>query len=475
MTPEFHFTKRMDPIVVILKPATYVTLRGRVVDVSGRAVTGARVRTGRVLALQSSEFPWGAESLTDADGRYELTRLCVGERIYVYADKIGFGGVKSKSFDVKAEAPAIDDVQFESANRILLGSVQGNGEPIANADVEIHMSATLDGSRVRNVKTDAQGRFRVERLLPGRVLVKISAPGFLSMSPTEITVGVERVHAFSLSRDPDAKELQKNLNVEVRTPNGRPEPTWECYLSDVDRGLRSTTDTTGRSRIFDLNEDYIRTAKKVVFAVAAPGYAWPKPVVIATDKVPAKVTIDLVPAEPVALRGRIVDDRGQPVAGVKVSPSRTLYGNIVFEYCGCYLPAETPVTNAEGRFVIPNLNPGCEVAVSVNRPGSAGATSPRVTLVAGKDTEFGDIVLAPSQRILKGTVVDLKGRPIAGAKVIADHFGETVATSYSDGTFQIRVPHMKFLLRAEAAEYSNGSMMVEPGETSVRLTLDEVE
>jgi carboxypeptidase family protein len=73
-------------------------------------------------------------------------------------------------------------------------------------------------------------------------------------------------------------------------------------------------------------------------------------------------------------------------------------------------------------------------------------------------------------------VVDLKGRPIAGAKLIADHFGETGTTSNADGTFQLRgVPHMKFQLRAEAPEHSDKSIIVHTEENSVRLTLDEVE
>jgi len=53
------------------------------------------------------------------------------------------------------------------------------------------------------------------------------------------------------------------------------------------------------------------------------------------------------------------------------------------------LPTRNPevaVTDADGRFIITDLAPGCEVAVYANKLGCIGVWSPRVTLAAGKDT-----------------------------------------------------------------------------------------
>jgi hypothetical protein len=88
----------MEPLIVDLKPAVHVPVRGRVVDADGRAVAGVRVRAGRCFASEQTDFPWGVESTTDADGKFELQRLRQGERVFVYADKQGVGGVKSARF-----------------------------------------------------------------------------------------------------------------------------------------------------------------------------------------------------------------------------------------------------------------------------------------------------------------------------------------------------------------------------------------
>jgi RNA polymerase sigma factor (sigma-70 family) len=123
-----------------------------------------------------------------------------------------------------------------------------------------------------------------------------------------------------------------------------------------------------------------------------------------------------------SLSGRVLNDRGRPIAGAKVAlgfgePSRgsAMSGE----------SAHTVTTDARGDYTIrsiprrdPDGNPR-KVFVVATKDGYAGVDTPPITLPSGIDDSplvLDPIRLAPGVS-LSGTVVDPQGRPVVGAWV----------------------------------------------------------
>jgi RNA polymerase sigma factor (sigma-70 family) len=106
--PEFVVSKVMKPLVVDMTPATYVPVRGQVTDPDGKPIAGALVRAGLVLSHESTQFPWGVEPSTDAEGRFELKQLRPDDKFNLEIRKEGYETLKTKFLVV--ERPAAFDV-----------------------------------------------------------------------------------------------------------------------------------------------------------------------------------------------------------------------------------------------------------------------------------------------------------------------------------------------------------------------------
>ena len=103
--------------------------------------------------------------------------------------------------------------------------------------------------------------------------------------------------------------------------------------------------------------------------------------------------------------GRVVDPRGQPVAGVKVSASGRLFGGT---------PASTSTSADDGSFSLDMLHPG-EWHV---RTASGQHLPTQLTLQMGPEEQLRDLELTVEPgRWVSGYVIDDRGQPIEGAKV----------------------------------------------------------
>ncbi|MBD3293129.1 MAG: hypothetical protein GF393_09405 [Armatimonadia bacterium] len=148
-----------------------MTVRGTVIDAEGDPVEGAIVTSGRSVygAEQSAE--------TDAEGRFELTGVSVSEETVM---------VLAVSPDGSAAwvEPVDPAIAFEPTLQLgtpgtLVATIRGaDGRPAP--DLEVQMSAagnlllspteSLPGdltTHARDLRTDAEGRVRVEGLIPG--------------------------------------------------------------------------------------------------------------------------------------------------------------------------------------------------------------------------------------------------------------------------------------------------------------------
>ena len=177
-----------------------------------------------------------------------------------------------------------------------------------------------------------------------------------------------------------------------------------------------------------------------------------------------------------AASGRVVDERGDPIAGalVRLSPSkdRSAYG---------LLPESETTSNADGRFVLGHVSLGI-LGISVASDGRTTAYLPAVNFEQDVTADVGDIALHTSKHIA-GTIVDENGDPIEAQKVRAysleKHNVNTVAKTDAAGQFDLALKsHATHRLTIERKGYvpvgSLGSEPIElsPGTDDLRFQLE---
>ena len=161
-------------------------LRGRVVDQRGAPVAGAAV------TLNSASFFGLAEdvdsneaSLTDAQGRFELTRQSSGERALV------IDSVRHRRFVVAQTLRSgqyidLGDLRLEGGRRLSGVVVDDSGKPVVGARVTPRETTSLSGqastyfAKRRSVVAAAGGAFEIDGL-PEEVRLMASAKGYASV------------------------------------------------------------------------------------------------------------------------------------------------------------------------------------------------------------------------------------------------------------------------------------------------------
>jgi len=176
---------------------------GMVTDAQGRPVADAKVRAtlgSTVLMFEGAHFLFSSSkhqtTITGPDGRFVLPSLCKGN----YAIEVtapGFAAV---------ERPAlIDQALGETSLLVVLGQsdaitgrvVDEAGKPIVGAETilserklshpngtETHFNGFLEGKI-----TDADGRFRFERLSEGDFTLRVKGDGFLEEKREKVPAG----------------------------------------------------------------------------------------------------------------------------------------------------------------------------------------------------------------------------------------------------------------------------------------------
>lgn len=178
------------------------TLRGRVLR-DGEAVVGTRVEVDRGGGIAGRAFRADRHSLrstlTDAQGRFEVTALAVGEhRLTVRPDD----GAPL----VLVPLPIVDGEVLDVGDLILIPGAAIAGEVLSPPGIDpAGLHVYLDDWR-QGVKTvvDAQGRFRFENLAAGMHIVTLDdRPGVLAGSEA---VEVELVSGETLPVTLDARD-----------------------------------------------------------------------------------------------------------------------------------------------------------------------------------------------------------------------------------------------------------------------------
>jgi protocatechuate 3,4-dioxygenase beta subunit len=141
----------------------------------------------------------------------------------------------------------------------------------------------------------------------------------------------------------------------------------------------------------------------------------------------------------VGLRGRLIDDRGSPVAGA-VTHLNTMWSSAAG---GIGFTMKTAATDSQGRFEFSGLWPGDEYHVAFEHEGFDKQETAVVTGRAGKTHDFGPIMLIAARGTVEGKIVDSSGKPVAGARVFNTGDGPQTVSVASDsaGRFHLAGLH----------------------------------
>ncbi|MEO8699110.1 MAG: sigma-70 family RNA polymerase sigma factor [Kofleriaceae bacterium] len=382
---------------------------GTVRDASGGPIAKARLANLETAGL--SAVPGGAAVTSDAAGAYEL---CIETRwpgwTSVEISAAGYGSIVYTN--IIAGRVRIDFALVPEAT--IVGRVirDDTGEPVASAHVFVPggRALQLETTAWRGTFSDAQGRFRLDRVAPGRHLVQARAEGMVASTrgtPVIVAAG------------------ETTPEIEIRLEAGsRIQGVVREGSTPVAGARVATTAVASRTAVSQDDGSFVLDeVPRGELGFKAPPFdvISPKSLVVSEPEHAVVIEVEQLGG----IIGRVV--RGKdPVAGTHVyirGPNDFDLGTIR--------------SDATGRFEARGLRPGpWTVGAADERVGSFGFAD-TVQLGRGETKEI-TVELAYSASIA-GRVVDQNGAPVAGVSVdfrhsTTDDAGYTVTAT--DGTYR---------------------------------------
>jgi peroxiredoxin len=142
---------------------------------------------------------------SDAAGRFTLWLLPgISHRLVAGAE--GYGDTRKTGVTVESGGVEIGDLALQKADRVIAGRVTDvMGDPVAGARISVWSQAQ---PRQRSAVTDAQGRYRIERLAAGRVQVELEHPAYSFEFRNSVQTGSTRVD-FTLTPDESRRPKER--------------------------------------------------------------------------------------------------------------------------------------------------------------------------------------------------------------------------------------------------------------------------
>lgn len=407
-TVDLTMARAATGIDIALEPGA-VEVRGHVKDLSGGVVAGALVFVDSFV--------------TKSDDQGEFLGWAKAGKVSVSASAEGYGqGTK------RGVAPGQTFEILLTPEAVLVGRVieAGSGAPVEGAIVSTDNGAQRYGGT--SARTEADGRFRLERLEPGRYKPIAEALGRYGEAKESVLLGLGQTSAEVIIEV-----------IAVRTVTGRVliagTPPAPCVnggvsLHDRVRGLDhwAPSDASG-----DVQFRAVRAGTydvKVYCREQLADDKYPEIVVADQDVSGQEWTV----RSGLAIRGVVVDTAGAPIDEASVR------GEIVGGDPRGQRPRGWDTTKKDGAFALHGLIPGRYrlSAAADDRP--TPDKPPEVELTAGADLTDVKIVLDAGST-LEGSVVDEDGLPVADIEVRArgpsNDWWRNQSTTRDDGTFTI--------------------------------------
>lgn len=378
-SPQHEFlggTADIEGVRIVLEPQG-AAVAGTVYDPRGEPLARAQVLLGKEQSYEpfqldvdgSARVPAAQFAQTDEHGHFAFAGSPIG-KVEVSAR---YKGLASWKGEVETSSGMRADVVIRMQHgSILAGRVtDAVGNPVARAEVQIGSYSFTS----RYQRTDGDGRFHFEGLPLGEFVVEIEAEGFENAKTTLFGVS-----GTQLEWNP---VLGKGLSIRGRLVAQDVDfSSWWMYCESEDRAKSPFAQSATPKADGSFEFSGCGAAKHTIRAHAPGGSLYPV-VVVTAEPGPDLL---LVPIDPAILptcrvKGRVVDESGQPVTAVQL--------NLVLK-CANVTPLETVGT--DGRFDIGPTPPG-EYTVFARAPGYAQVNSERVTLVPNATWDFGELHL----------------------------------------------------------------------------------
>jgi protocatechuate 3,4-dioxygenase beta subunit len=384
-----------------------VEVTGTVNDITGGPVAQAMVR--------ASAGRWGGVSgppvTTDDKGQYSIWVKPGPVRVRAAAD--GYAEA-----DEEGDAPGTIDLLLTPESS-LAGIVvdAATGQPVEGARVSVQTNSFgWDGESDR---TDAQGKFRVQRLTPGRYVAEARTERGYGRTEGSVLVGLGQ-HV-----DEVVVKLHPAMRIEGKVMIGSGDKATVC-----EDGYAWFHDAGNNRWVSARNDDGTLTADGVVpgtYSVRAgcAGYASTKdkwdPVTV-KDKDVTGLVWEV--EDGATIKGKVLTKRGEPVGDADVS-ARTTGGDVRAntQWSGA-------TSKADGSYELAGLRPGTYLVEPSTDRGVTPREGYKIDAPAGKTVER-DLVLDDGGRI-EGTVVDEKGTPVAGVRVNAHALARDFSFRWGD-------------------------------------------
>ncbi len=169
---------------------------------------------------------------------------------------------------------------------------------------------------------------------------------------------------------------------------------------------------------------------------------------------------------PAGMAGRVVDDKGSPIAGAVVSIAMRNLSRGERSDAGAAPEPLTATTGPDGRWSADDLTPGRYTVAAAARGHIPAMIDPLVLAPAERRTGV-DFALRGGGHTLSGTVSDIGGGPIAGALVRATSTGDGnlfhlfrapfTAVTGPDGQYELTLADSSYMLEAMHVDYVSDS------------------
>ncbi|MFO1076733.1 MAG: carboxypeptidase-like regulatory domain-containing protein [Planctomycetota bacterium] len=389
--------------------------------------------------------------ITDSKGRFTLTALEAGKYRFT-ARHPDMAKASTKDVEVLADQPTPDvEIQLDSG-----GGVEGNVtgyalQPLADA---LMVAFSIQTGTMRSSTTDKGGYYRIDGLPPGQYIVFKSR-----MDERADNIGLELMTNMRLKTVTVKKGRFTRLDVHdegddgVRIhgfvrENGTPVPRALVTVLGSDRdgllgmGVRAgAADLEGRYELLGIKPGsyvmqvtrFLGQPVQTTFEIEVPAE---------TRDYPFDITL---PTSEIA--GRVIDTRGNPVAGIQVtlgsdegalSSAEGLVGLIAQN------GLSQARTDGDGNFRLKSVSAGRYVVTAGSRFGRGPGGRPRGDnngngngdqvvhgearqgglVVDGASNLEGVVVTVPIAGRITGLVVDGSGQPVAGAEITAANTSE---------------------------------------------------
>jgi protocatechuate 3,4-dioxygenase beta subunit len=338
--------------------------------------------TVRVFHSHAQEYAMVGEDKTAQDGRVTLSGLPQGT-LWVVAEAPGLGRSSAQLILVPSE-PEVELV-LAPAHRLAVRVEDDQGRALPQATVLVTGGDPLPFGAL----TGADGTAPFDRLGPGPWTVKAAAPGFESVTQSDVT----RDLTLSL-------RSLGSLIVHVRAPGGEPRAEATVFIvgSQLWPARRAPTDSLGIARITGLlGGSYdLKASQGDLTSQVLLGYELNR-------GENAEVTLELARGRMISI---LVQEGGtsehRPVAAADVVLSEG--GLSSFPLRGR--------SGTDGRLILGPIAPG-PAAVAARAAGFV----PRAALAVPELLTDDLVVPLVRAATLKGQVVDLRDRPVEGASI----------------------------------------------------------